>query len=343
MVKAMLEELTLRHSYLNSEPIESIYFGGGTPSMLSSHSIGSFLNTIDKTYKTADKCEITLEANPDDITIEKVSDWHSIGINRLSVGIQSFHEDDLHFMNRAHTATQAEDALSTIFNSAFERVTADIIFGYQGLTDQKLEFNLNKIVSQPINHLSCYALTVEPKTVLHHQIKTGQVKPLAEQSSARQFSLVKSFLNDKQYDHYEISNYARQGEYALHNTNYWKNKPYLGIGPSAHSYNGKTRQWNIANNSHYIKAIQSGASYCQEEILSPKDKYNEYVMTGLRTKWGVDLSQIESIGEQYLDHFQKEASGLISSGDLNVTGQTVTISEQAQVICDSISSHLFFV
>lgn len=343
MVKAMLSELTLRQAYLGDEEIESIYFGGGTPSLISGQSLKSFLSTIRKLYNTADHCEITLEANPDDITIGKVNDWHALGINRLSLGIQSFHEDDLYFMNRAHTAHQAEEALTIILKSPFKRITADIIFGYQGLTDQKLKYNLHKVVTQPIDHLSCYALTVEDKTALHHQIKTGQVKPLSDGIIAHQFDLVKSVLRDNQFDHYEISNYARADEYAVHNTNYWKNKPYLGIGPSAHSYNGTTRQWNVTHNNQYIKAIESNSPYSQEEHLSSTDIYNEYIMTGLRTKWGVDLKHIQSFGQRYIDHFRQESRSLLESGQLLKSGETIHLDENAQAVCDSISSQLFLV
>ncbi len=343
MVKAILAELSLRQSYIGNQQIETIYFGGGTPSILSSQAIATIVELIYNIYSVSDNCEITFETNPDDITIGKVTDWHSLGINRLSLGIQSFHDDDLHFMNRAHSGSQANEALDIILNSAIERVTADIIFGYQGLTDQKLEYNLNQLTSKAVHHLSCYALTIEPKTALHHQVKTGLVNPLPEQTAVQQFNLIKSILHDCNYDHYEISNYARQGEYAVHNTNYWKHKSYLGIGPSAHSFNGITRQWNKAHNSQYIKALQAGKPIYEEETLSTRDHYNEYIMTGLRTKWGVSLEHIKSLGDRFATHFTKESFAYLESGQVVQDGDIWIISEEAQVVCDSISSQLFFV
>lgn len=343
MVKAILAELSLRQSYIQNQGIETIYFGGGTPSLLSSKAIASILELIFKIYSVSENCEITFETNPDDVSIGKMTDWHSLGINRLSLGIQSFHDDDLHFMNRAHSGSQANDALDIILNSAIERLTTDIIFGYQGLTDQKLEYNLNQLTTKAVHHLSCYALTIEPKTALFHQVKSGQVNPLPEKTAAHQFNLIKSILKDNNYDHYEISNYARQGEYAVHNTNYWKHKSYLGIGPSAHSFNGKTRQWNKAHNSQYIKALQASNSLYEEEILSITDHYNEYIMTGLRTKWGVSLKHITSLGDTYSKHFKNEIQAYIKSGQLIQDGDIWTIREEDWVLCDTISSQLFFV
>lgn len=343
MLRAILTELTLRQSYLDYQRIETIYFGGGTPSMLTSTSLGSILDQIHKTQTVHGNCEITLEANPDDISIEKLTDWQSLGINRLSLGIQSFHDDDLHFMNRAHTGSQATEALDIILNSGIDRLTADIIFGYQGLTTQKLNYNLNQLTTQSVHHLSCYGLTIEPKTALYHQVKTGLVNPLPEDKAAQQFNLVKLVLQDNGYDHYEISNYARHGEYAIHNTNYWKQKMYMGIGPSAHSFNGKSRQWNVSHNTQYINAIQSNSSFYEEEVLSLTDQYNEYIMTGLRTKWGVNLKHIKSIGDTYAEHFIKETQAFLTSGQLLQDGDIWTIREEDKVLCDAISSQLFFV
>lgn len=343
MQSALLSEINSRQHYLNNTGIDSIYFGGGTPSMVPHSDIHEIVNEIQSLHQLAEGCEITLEANPDDITAQTLSAWQKAGINRISLGIQSFHDDDLHFMNRAHDGNNAHQALNLILESGIDNCTVDIIFGFEGLTQEKLIYNLDQIVSKNINHISCYALTIEPKTVLHHKIKSGEIKQLDDETSASHFELIKSTLESHGFDHYEISNYARQNKYAKHNTNYWKNKPYLGIGPSAHSYNGKIREWNIANNATYIKSISGQVPFSEAEELSVTDFYNEYLMTGLRTKWGVTIEKIKSFGPEYHAHFMTEIQ-LLQTEDLVYEADNVyRIKSEKLILCDSITSRLFFV
>lgn len=341
VIDAILTELNVRQAYLENEEIETIYFGGGTPSMVPTHQLQKIINHIQAQFSIDSQCEITLEANPDDINPHVLQEWVDIGINRLSLGVQSFHDDDLFFMNRAHSGKEAFEAISSIVNSDIKRITADIIFGYDGLTEEKLLFNLKQIHQTRIHHLSCYAMTIEPKTALHHQIKTGQVQAMKDMESASQFNLIRSVLTNEAFDHYEISNYARDHEYAIHNTHYWKNRSYLGLGPSAHSYNGITREWNVANNIKYLKSIQNGESISEIETLSPTDKYNEYIMTGLRTKWGVSTEKIERLGSHFLNHFHEESQTLFEEGKLIQNGSSIQISEDHLILCDAISSTLF--
>jgi len=343
MIDAIMKELDTRKDYLEGDMIETIYFGGGTPSIVPPTQLQKLLNHIQFEFIVSDTCEITLEANPDDIDSPMLQNWVDSGINRLSLGVQSFHDDDLFFMNRAHSGSDALQAMSVINNSNIERITADIIFGYSGLTEEKLLYNLAQIYQSRIHHISCYAMTVEPKTALHHQIKIGKVKATDDQLSSAQFSLIKSTLQTKGFDHYEISNYARQDEYAIHNTHYWKNKAYLGVGPSAHSYNGKTREWNVANNSQYLKLIHDGQTVSEVELLSKADQYNEYIMTGLRTKWGVSLDKIKTFGPQFLAHFHAESKSLLKDLKLFEKASSIYISNDQLILCDSITSKLFFV
>lgn len=342
MIDAINHELQYRKLYLNHEHIDSIYFGGGTPSMVPSTLLQKILGQIFDLFLINEKCEITIEANPDDIDSNTIKEWVNLGINRLSLGVQSFHDDDLFFMNRAHSVREALDAMSIISNSAIQRITADIIFGFEGLTNEKLLYNLSQLYKSRINHISCYAMTVEPKTALHYQIKTGKVKAIDDHVSSSQFKLIKSVLESEEYDHYEISNYARKQEHAIHNTNYWKNKPYLGVGPSAHSFNGITREWNIANNNKYLALVKNGESISEVEILSNKDHYNEYIMTGLRTKWGIDIRKIEILGAGFLQNFRNESKSLLEDGTLVQRGSTFHINDDHLIFCDSISSKLFY-
>jgi len=283
--------------------IETIYFGGGTPSLLSELELETILTALHQHFNVAPNVEITLEANPDDLTREKLKSLLKLGVNRLSIGIQSIENEHLLYMNRAHSANEAIFCIEESLGIGFKHLNVDMIFGVPGLTTTNWTEQLQKISSYPIQHISAYALTVETKTALATFIKKGKSKPIDDTLTAEQFLLTASILESFGFEHYELSNYARNGEFSKHNTAYWQNKPYLGLGPSAHSYIQNERSWNIANNAIYFKNISGGIDFRESESLTIINRYNEYLMTGLRTKWGINLDYIaEKFGEVLLTH-----------------------------------------
>jgi oxygen-independent coproporphyrinogen-3 oxidase len=338
----MIREMELRKDYLQSEPLSSIYFGGGTPSLLSAKQLDSLFNSIHKHFIVADHAEITLEANPDDLTPEKNAELKTSPLNRLSIGIQSFFADDLQWMHRAHTAQQAEGAVQLAKAAGFENLTIDLIYGMPMLTDEKWIANLEKALSLGIDHISSYALTVEPKTALDHFIRSHKSPAVNEEQSAQQFGILVDTLEHNGFEQYEISNFARHQKYAVHNTSYWKNQCYLGIGPSAHSFNKTSRSWNIANNAAYVKAIARNEPAAETELLTTENRFNEYLMTGLRTMWGCDTGYIEttfgkSFSQKLLGQLeQKQAEGLI-----RLDGPAFILTKKGKLFADGIAAELF--
>lgn len=303
MMQAMQAELTDHISYLPERKISSIYFGGGTPSLVPERHIHDLIDSVYRLYEVEDNAEITLEVNPDDVTRDKALQWRRAGVNRLSVGVQSFHDDNLKWMNRAHNAAEAMESLRIIRETGFTSFNIDLIFGVPGLSDEDWRKNLQLALDAGADHLSCYALTVEEKTALAVMIRKNKESEPLEKDAATQFMLAHDFLTTHGFEHYELSNYGKDGHQAKHNSAYWGGSPYLGIGPSAHSYNRTGRRWNIASNGLYITAIESGQIYSEEEVLNEKDRLNEYLMTGLRTAQGIDLSLVgkrfgESVSRQ---------------------------------------------
>lgn len=276
------------------EKIETIYFGGGTPSLLSKDEIFSIISSIQKNFIVENDVEITFEANPDDINFDNLTDWKMAGINRLSIGIQSFIDRDLKWMNRAHNKEQALDSIRLSKEAGFENFSIDLIFGTPGLTDEEWEQNIRTIIDLEVPHISAYALTVEPKTALYKMIKTKKKQNINSDVQAKQFLILMKMLHEAGYEHYEISNFAKPGFRSRHNSSYWQGKKYIGIGPSAHSYNGKERMWNMANNIFYIRSLQQNIIPFEKEILTNKEKIDEYIMTSLRTMEGMDLGFIEN-------------------------------------------------
>lgn len=341
LVSALNQELTLRRDYLKGATIETIYIGGGTPSLLEESELESILETLNRLYKIAADAEITLEANPDDLTANKLKQLKSSGINRLSIGIQSFHEVDLTWMNRSHTAAQATLSIQQARAQGFDNLSIDLIFGCPTTTEKSWEENLERVSALDIPHISCYGLTIEEKTALAHQVKNQTGTLPTEESNAQQFQATMHLLKDQGYDQYEISNYARSELYSRHNTNYWRRIPYLGIGPSAHSFDGQSRQWNQANNSAYITSINSGQLSFDSEMLTPKDLYNEYILTQLRTKWGCDTESIKAKHPNYLQHFLKEAEPLLKQHLIQASDDVYTLTHQGKFIADKITAHLF--
>lgn len=311
VVEAMRKELVLRSGEAAGEDIKTIYFGGGTPSMLSPGELTALMNTIRSRYRVDEQAEITFETNPDDFSDDLLENWKMNGINRLSIGVQSFRPADLVYMERVHDAVQAEQAIRHAQKSGIENITIDLIYGTPGLSHTDWKENLAKAVSLGVPHISAYALTVEENTPLFHRIRRNQKKAPEENLTADQFLFMTEFLEKSGYVHYEVSNFAQPGMESRHNSAYWENKPYLGIGPSAHSYREKRRRMNVANNARYVTALESGtADYFTEETLNDNEEYNEYILTRLRTHKGINRLDFasrfgEKSGEELLTHLQK--------------------------------------
>lgn len=342
-IAALKLEIVQRKAYLGGAAIQSIYFGGGTPSLLSAPELNAILNLVKTNFAVDNNAEITLEANPDDIKLEYLQAIKKIGINRLSIGVQSFYDRDLLWMNRTHTGLEAEKCLDEAIAAGFEKITVDLIYGIPALTHDDWRQNIDRIIHKGINHISCYALTVEPKTALQHLISTGKTEPINDQHTADQFEILQAQLAHANFEHYEISNFARSGQYALHNASYWRGNNYLGLGPSAHSFNGGTRSWNIGNNALYIKLVEAGESYTETEELDEYTQMNEVIMTSLRTMWGLDLERFEQrFGNENLAQLKIEMDDAIKKELLLNKSSIITISKKGKIFADGIISDLFF-
>lgn len=342
MINAISKELILRKNEIKEE-VETIYFGGGTPSLLSNFELQFLLNVIYKNYNISINPEITLEANPDDLSMSRIKQLAQTPINRLSIGIQSFFEDDLKAMNRAHTANESIECLSAAIRS-FENISIDLIYGISNMSESKWKQNLQMTFDFGIPHISSYALTVEPKTALDSFIKSGKYPPLDEDLAARHFDILVEKTQNNNFVQYEISSFGKQNFFSKHNTSYWLGKPYLGIGPSAHSYDGVERSWNISNNTKYITSITDNSLPSESENLSKKDKFNEYIMTGLRTIWGVDLKKILSeFGEVYESHLLDSITVFINQELLNVENSVIRTTSKGKFLVDGIASELFMI
>jgi len=343
LLQALVLEMALQKSYLGTLPIETLYIGGGSPSLLSSEELLRLFAAIEKYFPHQDLKEVTLEANPDDLSVKYLKELKNTPINRLSIGIQSFREQDLRLMNRAHTAEEADYALKAAQDAGFDNLSIDLIYGTPGLTNETWVEHIRKVVGLGIPHLSSYALTVEPKTALAHQIAKGKTPAPSNRQAAEQMMLLIQTLNEAQFDHYEISNFALPGRHALHNTNYWKSIPYLGLGPSAHSYNGHSRQWNVAHNPQYINSLLSAKTLAFEyEVLSEKDQLNEYLMTSLRTMWGCDLAYIQKkFGSETAQEIRKKAEVPIRQGTLVEQKNHLMLTTSGKLRADAIAADFF--
>ncbi len=342
-IEALMIEINLRKDYLKS-PIQTIYFGGGTPSLLSFSQLKTITDAIRAQYVVNDFIECTLEANPDDITEEQLQHWKQLGINRLSIGIQSFQKDALKWMNRAHEVEQSHKAIEAAQKAGFENISIDLIYGTPHYSRADLEADLNLIKEYAIPHVSCYALTVEEKTALQSMIQKGQMKNVVSEEQAAHFDIIVDFLNHQGYEHYEISNFAKPGYRSQHNSSYWKGAHYIGLGPSAHSYNGSTRQWNIANNALYAQSLKKGEINFEIESLELSTQFNEYMMISLRCMEGFDLTFIESkFGEAYLQHTNNIIAQFASQKVLSKTSEGYCLSKSAKFLADGIASEFFIV
>jgi oxygen-independent coproporphyrinogen-3 oxidase len=342
MVLALAKEIQIRKSEFENEVVETIYFGGGTPSRLQIAELRLQIDTIFKNYKVAPNAEITLEANPDDLSKEYLIELSKIGINRLSIGIQSFFEDDLHMMNRAHNSAEAKNCLEEA-KKYFNNISLDLIYGIPGMSNEKWKQNIQTALSFGVSHISSYALTVEPKTALDKLIQNGKIAKPNDDLAQEHFSILVETLEANDFIHYELSNFGKENYFSKNNSAYWLGKKYIGIGPSAHSYDGVSRSWNISNNSLYLKSLQENKIANETEILSKTDRYNEYIMTGLRTIWGVSLERIEKeFGRDYLDYLKKQSQKFLKDELLFIENEVLKPTKKGKFLTDGIASDLFY-
>src|SRR5687768_13966567 len=343
LIEALVNEVKLQSHYLNGQTVETIYFGGGTPSALPPGDIEKIINAIQSFYPVSSVAEVTLEANPDDIVPENLQAWKDDGINRLSIGIQAFQDGLLAGWNRNHLSKQAMDCIPMAQDAGFHNITADLIYGGHGLTDENWIQNIQTLIDFNIPHISSYALTVETGTVLAHQIKKGKTKQPDDEQANRQYSILQDILKGSGYEQYEISNFAKPGFRSKHNTSYWSGAHYLGIGPSAHSFNGQTRQWNVANNVKYTHALRHGKLPAEKETLTDVQKYNELVMTGLRTSEGISAKRLRQLNNGFENYLEKEAMPLVAEGKIILKEDgNYALRPEYYFFADGIAAELFY-
>lgn len=340
MIDSILEELDLRVDYLQNKTLQSVYFGGGTPSILEEKELELLLDKVKTTFVVLPDAEITLEANPDDISEEKLTVWKKLGINRLSIGLQSFKKSDLEWMNRAHDVHQSFTCVKMAQENGFNNISVDLIYGLPDLTLNEWEEHIDRVLEMNVQHVSAYCLTIEEKTALHTWVEKKKIIPAGEDDQSEQFLLLSNKLKKSGFDHYEISNFGLPGKHAVHNSNYWKGEHYLGIGPSAHSFDGKSRRWNIANNQKYIKNIGTDDLWFEEEKLTEKERWNELILTGLRTSYGLAIEKLKEIQEpgnvfnSLINEFQ-EKNWMYNEQN------TLILTEEGRLRADYIASELF--
>ncbi|TMU55760.1 radical SAM family heme chaperone HemW [Flagellimonas algicola] len=341
MLQALCEEIRQRNAELGDTEVETIYFGGGTPSILENADIEMLIDQVYKEFKVAENPEITLEANPDDLSNNRIVQLSESPINRLSIGIQSFYDQDLELMNRAHNSDEAENCIAEA-TKYFENISIDLIYGIPGMDHDRWRSNIEKALAFGLPHISSYALTVEPRTALKKFIEQGKVADVDDAHAQEQFHMLVEILEANGFVNYEISNFGKSGFFSKNNTSYWQGKKYIGIGPSAHSFDGMNRSWNVRNNNKYIKAIQAGELPSEKEKLTLTDRYNEYVMTGLRTIWGVSLEKVEAeYGADYLGHLNRCSRKFLEAGLLMLNDGTLTATQEGKFLVDGMASDLF--
>lgn len=341
MVLALAKEIELRKNEFKDEIVETIYFGGGTPSILQIADLRFLIDEVYRNYKVVENPEITVEANPDDLTENRIIELSKNKVNRLSIGIQSFFEDDLKMMNRAHNAEEAKKCLETAIQY-FDNISIDLIYGVPEMSNEKWLQNIETALSFGVPHISSYALTVEPKTALHSFIQKGIIPQPDDEVAQDHFHILVDKLSENGFIHYELSNFGKENYFSKNNSSYWLGKKYIGIGPSAHSYDGKNRGWNVSNNSLYIKSIQGNKLPIEIETLTKTDRYNEYIMTGLRTIWGVSLERVEQeFGKTYLDYLNRQAAKFIEDHLLFVDDNILRTTKKGKFLSDGIASDLF--
>jgi oxygen-independent coproporphyrinogen-3 oxidase len=342
MVLAIAKEIQMRKSEFEDEDVETIYFGGGTPSVLTSEEINFLIAAVYSNYSVIENPEITLEANPDDLSSERIIELSKSKINRLSIGIQSFFEEDLQLMNRAHNSAESKKCLEEA-TKYFNNISLDLIYGIPRMSNEKWKQNIETALSFGIPHISSYALTVEPKTALNKLIQTGKIAAPKDEVAQEHFAILVETLEANGFIHYELSNFGKANYFSKNNSAYWLGKKYIGIGPSAHSYDGVSRSWNVSNNSLYLKSIKEDKLPNEIEILSTADRYNEYVMTGLRTIWGVSLDRIKTeFGDEYLDYLNKQVQKFLNDDLVFIENNILKPTPKGKFLTDGIASDLFY-
>lgn len=334
----------MQKDYLGTKNISTVYFGGGTPSLLSKEEILDIFNELSRHFSIEKDAEITLEANPDDLSMEKLNELAQTPVNRLSIGIQSFREEDLRFLNRIHSPEEAVESVRNAKEAGFKNITIDLIYGIQTLTNDQWKSNIEKAMELGVQHISCYSLTIEPKTALHSFIQKGKTENVDPKKSAEQFEILMAEMQKNKFIHYEISNFCKEGYYSKHNSNYWKGEKYLGVGPSAHSYNRESRQWNVKSNSAYITAINSNSLPFEKETLTEPQRFNEYILTSLRTMWGTDLDFIKgAFPEKFIFHIEREMKQFLKQKLLLREGEKIFLTKKGKLFADKIASDLFLI
>lgn len=343
MIKAICEEINLQSNFFKTKELTSIYFGGGTPSLLEANEIQLILTQLAKHYSWNENIEITLEANPDDITLNKIKNLKQGGINRLSVGIQSFIDSELLASNRAHNAAESHNAIKICQDAGIENLSLDLIYGMPDSNTDSWEFNILKALELNVDHISSYALTVEPNTALSHMVKNRSIVLPKEIDVSRQYLQLIKHLTSAGYDHYEISNFAKPNKYAIHNTNYWRSIPYLGLGPSAHSYQSNYRYWNISNNAKYIESITNGLVPHEVEEIKYSDQFNEYIMTRLRTMWGINLTDLQTKFAKQVENVHQDIAEYLESNHVVLDDNHYKLTPEGRLLADRIASDLFLI
>ncbi len=342
-LRALKKEIEQRKNYLQNQSVETIYFGGGTPSLLNEKELNGLFDILYRHFKISENAEITLEANPDDLNKNYLRELKNTPINRLSIGIQSFFDDDLKMMNRRHNGEQSISSVKKAQDAGFENISGDLIYGLPEMTADKWEKNLDSFFKLNIPHLSAYHLTYEPNTVFYKQLKNKKIQEISEEESFAQFELLRQKARQNNFIHYETSNFGKEGFFSRHNTAYWKQKHYLGIGASAHSYDGNSRQFNVKNLKEYIKKTEKNSIYFEKEILSEKDKYNDYLITSLRTMWGTDIGYISKhFGKNFSDFLKDKSEEHIKKGNLLLKKNVLFLSDKGKFIEDLITEDLFY-
>jgi oxygen-independent coproporphyrinogen-3 oxidase len=342
IIEAICKEIELRKNYLVNKTLDSIYFGGGTPSLLGVMDLEKIFEAIHSVYAVRAGAEITLEANPDDINRQSLDDFRKTGVNRLSIGIQSFFDADLQWMNRAHSASEAQSSVKIAQDAGYDNITIDLIYGAPTTTDEMWCDNIDRALRLDVPHISAYCLTVEENTALHHFIAKNKTAPPHQQKAVNQFDILMKTLDEKGFLHYEISNFAKPGYLAVHNSNYWLGSHYIGIGPSAHSYDGRSRCWNISHNKKYIDALQDPAYKSETEDLSIAMKYNEYIMTSVRTMWGIDSDVVRTFGEEIQSYFLSEVRNLTEKEMIYPENKNYILTHKGKHFADQVAMDLFF-
>ena len=342
MTNSIALEIEIRKDYLNNQKLNTIYFGGGTPSLLSEEELQRIIKAVHSNFEVNDGVEVTLEANPDDISESTLEVWKRAGVNRLSIGLQSFKSEDLKWMNRAHTVDEAMKCVSLAQKAGIDNITVDLIYGLPNLSMEEWHNHIQTVIDFGVPHVSAYCLTIENKTALESMVRKGKVNPASEDQQSEQFTILTEMLTENGFEHYEISNFGKPGYESRHNSNYWKGEWYIGVGPSAHSFNGESRSWNISNNQLYMKALENNHDFFEVEELTKEDRFNEYILTGLRTSYGVNLKKLNAIAQADVS-FTANCKNFISKDWMTAENNILRLTKEGRLRADYIASELFLV